>query len=234
MNEQQPEKQIRDIGLVLDVHSIFHTIQGEGPFTGSPAVFVRLAGCNLRCPGCDTDYTEGRQLLSVADILFNVQAYRPNGLVVVTGGEPFRQNLEPLFNTLLDAGYVVQVETNGTLAPTPYRYNLNPWERKGVYIVCSPKTPKVNRHIKAAACAFKYVVSANSIASDGLPLSVLGLDNGAPVARPDPWFGGMVYIQPADEGMTANTQANIDAAVQICREHGYSLQLQIHKLIGAE
>ena len=51
-NTQEPEKIDRD--RHLDVHSIFHTIQGEGPYCGHPAVFIRLAGCNLQCPGCDT------------------------------------------------------------------------------------------------------------------------------------------------------------------------------------
>ena len=63
MNQQAPEKQqLRGDGL-LAVHSIFYTIQGEGPFAGETAVFVRLAGCNLQCPLCDTDYTSDRRMV---------------------------------------------------------------------------------------------------------------------------------------------------------------------------
>src|SRR3954467_9071958 len=51
---------VRSDGNSLSIHSIFYTLQGEGPYSGCPAVFMRLAGCNLQCPGCDTDYTSGQ------------------------------------------------------------------------------------------------------------------------------------------------------------------------------
>src|SRR5574343_1826946 len=98
MNNQQPAP--RDFQDTLEVHSIFSTIQGEGPFCGRPAVFVRLAGCNLQCPGCDTDYTQNRARLDYEIILSIIRdqlaltASKAN-LIVVTGGEPFRQNIAP-------------------------------------------------------------------------------------------------------------------------------------------
>ena len=61
-NTQPAEKQVKSSGLILAINSIFYTIQGEGPFAGSPAVFVRLAGCNLQCPMCDTEYTSRQQM----------------------------------------------------------------------------------------------------------------------------------------------------------------------------
>ena len=67
-NSQPIEKRSRDAD-VLEVHSIFYTLQGEGPFCGSPAIFIRLAGCNLQCPGCDTDYTSKREHLSPETIV---------------------------------------------------------------------------------------------------------------------------------------------------------------------
>ena len=90
----QPIEKIEHYGVPddggLDVHSIFPTIQGEGPFVGQPAIFIRLAGCNLQCPLCDTEYTEGRIRLSVPVIFDAVQEhirlFAP--LIVITGGEP--------------------------------------------------------------------------------------------------------------------------------------------------
>ena len=57
INSQAIEKSAHYTTRSYDVHSIFPTIQGEGPFVGQPAIFIRLAGCNLQCPACDTDYT---------------------------------------------------------------------------------------------------------------------------------------------------------------------------------
>ena len=102
MNTQDPEPRI--LNALLQVHSIFHTIQGEGPFAGTPAVFIRLAGCNLKCPGCDTEYTSKRKEMTVAQILdaiYEVSSITTK-LVVITGGEPFRQDLTRLLNALTE------------------------------------------------------------------------------------------------------------------------------------
>ena len=91
INIQPIEKYVQAENKMLDVHSIFYTIQGEGPFTGCPAVFVRLAGCNLKCPGCDTDYTSNRTPMTAEQILNKIlELASPATLVVITGGEPFR------------------------------------------------------------------------------------------------------------------------------------------------
>ena len=67
-NQQLADKPVlNETGLSLQVNSIFYTIQGEGPFAGRPAIFIRLAGCNLQCPGCDTEYTK-RQTMTVDEI----------------------------------------------------------------------------------------------------------------------------------------------------------------------
>ena len=70
----------------MRINEIFYSLQGEGRFTGVPAVFVRLAGCNLRCPFCDTDFTSVTET-SAADIVREVKRY-PARHVVLTGGEP--------------------------------------------------------------------------------------------------------------------------------------------------
>jgi 7-carboxy-7-deazaguanine synthase len=97
------------------ISEIFASIQGESSYAGLPCVFVRTAGCNLRCDYCDTTYAyEGGRSMSVDEILAAVSE-RGLGLVEVTGGEPLHQkNVPLLIKGLLDAGYTTLVETNGS------------------------------------------------------------------------------------------------------------------------
>lgn len=99
----------------VKINEIFTSIQGESTFAGLPCVFVRTAGCNLRCRYCDTTYAyeEGKEI-EVGEILKVVSGYRLR-LVEVTGGEPLHQkNVPVLITALLDAGYKTLVETNGS------------------------------------------------------------------------------------------------------------------------
>jgi 7-carboxy-7-deazaguanine synthase len=233
MNIQPIEKRSQRTDGSLQVHSIFHTIQGEGPFCGTPAVFVRLAGCNLQCPACDTDYTSTRALMAPHSILALVQEQARSGLVVITGGEPFRQELRPFLWELVDAGYYVQIESNGTLQPAVFGYNLLPDDRKGVYLVCSPKTGKLHPDVYNVACALKYVVSHDAIREeDGLPLSALRHPSNPYPARPPEGWNRPVYVQPMDAHDQQLNRLNYKAAVASCLKHGHILQLQVHKIIG--
>src|SRR6185503_1731335 len=113
----------------LKVSEIFASIQGEGPSAGAPSVFLRLAQCNLHCAWCDTKYTwdwttyrfeDEVRTESVSAVAVRLRAHSEQRLVV-TGGEPLLQE-EALFELfrLLDerARYVVEIETNGTIAPS--------------------------------------------------------------------------------------------------------------------
>jgi 7-carboxy-7-deazaguanine synthase len=241
-NHQPVEKTVRNDDGFVDLHSIFYTIQGEGPFAGSPAVFVRLAGCNLQCPICDTEYTDGRRKVTPTEVLSMVYGKKAFAcqLIVITGGEPFRQPIGPLIETFLDAGFAVQIESNGTLPPprlTGYEYqtSIRPPSRGGAYIVCSPKAGKVNEELVSRACCFKYVMAIDDgIGEDGLPLKALGHTANPRLARPPSWWDRPVYLQPADEQDMDKNFANQGAVVKSCMERGYTLQLQIHKLIGRE
>ena len=118
------------------INEIFQTIQGEGVFTGVPAIFVRLQGCPVGCPWCDTRHTwvvdparevgrrevldrsnesDGWSKMSTEEILgsFETLGYRARH-VVLTGGEPCLYDLHELSSALLAAGYQVQIETSGT------------------------------------------------------------------------------------------------------------------------
>jgi len=101
----------------MKVIEIFSSISGEGSKQGIPATFIRFAGCNLHCAWCDTpeSHDEGAEM-SIEEIVSAVSAGVPR-YVVITGGEPLLQeeNLKTLLPILRDAGYHIEIETNGTL-----------------------------------------------------------------------------------------------------------------------
>lgn len=99
----------------LKVNEIFYSIQGESTFAGCPTVFIRLTGCNLRCNYCDTEYAfiDGVNK-TIGQIVTKVKSYGCD-LVEVTGGEPLIQKNTPLLiKKLLDVGFTVLLETNGS------------------------------------------------------------------------------------------------------------------------
>ena len=102
--------------MPLKVNEIFYSIQGESTYAGQPCVFVRLTGCNLRCSYCDTQYAyeEGR-IMEVNHIFEQVDPHQCR-LVEITGGEPLVQEETPvLIESLLNDGYEVLLETNGSM-----------------------------------------------------------------------------------------------------------------------
>lgn len=240
INTQPIEKREPSYEGTLQVHSIFKTIQGEGPFCGTPCVFVRLAGCNLQCPACDTDYTSERYIMDPAEIIREVkdrwrkERYLDPGLVVITGGEPFRQHIGELIDMLIHNGFYVQVESNGTMNPPVLPWNKDTGARRGAYLVVSPKTGKINSLAEAAACALKYVIRYDQDhLGDGLPKRALDMPK-LP-ARPTPGlFTGQIYIQPLDSKDEAENRRHTDQAVASALAYGYILQLQVHKFIGVE
>lgn len=197
----------------LKVREIFASIQGEGPFSGQPAIFVRLAGCNIQCPFCDTDHeSEVKEWEShlLADHIFSIiKGSFPNiNLVVITGGEPFLQNFEGVVAwLLLDKTIQVQVETNGTIDPEWYIDDLT--------IVVSPKPGHSVRIQKIDA--FKLLVREGEF----------------------PFMPGQqhiidTYLQPIDEKDPVQNKKNMDWAVKLCLETGYKLSLQLHKILSIQ
>jgi 7-carboxy-7-deazaguanine synthase len=101
----------------MQIIEIYKSLQGESSYSGLPCVFVRLAGCNLRCVWCDSEYTfKGGSRLTQEQIEAEVHRLLPDkGLVEITGGEPMLQEREvvPLMASLLASGYTVLLETSG-------------------------------------------------------------------------------------------------------------------------
>lgn len=222
-------KQVLDDGQQLWVQEVFYTLQGEGPWTGHPSIFVRLAGCNLKCFWCDTDFESSNWLPSLDELLRRISDERPvfADLVVVTGGEPFRQNIEPLVSRLLEQDLRVQIETSGTLwVDLP--------EHPGLSIVCSPKTKNLHPDIIPRIAAFKYVVGADCVdPKDGLPCASTQ-KRGVATKLYRPPAGASVYVMPRDDGDEERNVANRRACTTVALKFGYRLCLQTHKLLGLD
>jgi 7-carboxy-7-deazaguanine synthase len=101
---------------ILYINEIFYSIQGESTYQGWPCIFIRLAGCNLRCKWCDTTYAfyDGEKK-TFEEVLEHIRPYKTN-LVEITGGEPLLQkNIIPFMEVLLSKRYKVLLETSGSL-----------------------------------------------------------------------------------------------------------------------
>lgn len=93
----------------------FHSVQGEGYWTGVNAFFIRLAGCDVHCPWCDTKHSWNQRLhpkQTVTDLVKTAQSHHP-AIVIITGGEPLMHDLYPLTKRLKDVGLQVHLETSG-------------------------------------------------------------------------------------------------------------------------
>lgn len=226
-NPVRPQ-QLND-GQSLWIQSVFYTLQGEGPFIGKPAVFVRLSGCNLKCFWCDTDFESSTWQPSLNELLADIEIKRPEHckFIVITGGEPFRQNIAPLVESLLNSGLTVQIETNGTLwVDLPVSKNL--------HIVCSPKANFIHEKLLPRITTYKYVLDVDSIDPiDGLPnKSTQKMHSEIQIARPPE--DGEIFVMPIDSGDSKRNEDNKRACVDVAMKHGYRMTLQSHKLLNID
>ena len=212
INNQPPSKQT-DNPKLLEVTEIFDTIQGEGPLSGYPATFVRLAGCNLQCTWCDTIYNTV-DYLTPADIVARVN----HKIVVITGGEPFRQNIYQLCRELGNAGHTVQIETNGTICPPDHQLRFD-------VIVISPKTTGVHPRWFEVQKWANVVIK--TVIGDGAFPSQPGDKGGDPLENITPDI-----VMPLDSGNELENEHNKALAVEYVMKHDCRLQLQIHKELG--
>ena len=189
---------------MLQLAEIFYSVQGEGTWTGTPAVFVRLAGCNLACDFCDTDYST-KFFAGVDEVVARVRdAGGECPMVVLTGGEPLAQSQTPaLIDALRRDGRRVHVESNGTIFT-----ELS----DDVWLCVSPKE-RVDPRMAQRANEAKLIVD------ERVPEEHLALFAGKPV----------ILLQP--EG---NKPGNVALALDYAKAHPqrFRLSLQTHKFIG--
>jgi organic radical activating enzyme len=216
--------------MALSVVEVFGTVQGEGTQVGTPAVFVRLGGCNLwagteatREAGrgdcafwCDTVFTGGKRMevRHLLDRIGEIAEDWADPLVVLTGGEPMLQLSKPsgqeLVEKLVDIGYRVAVETNGTV-----RVDFGGLP---VHVTVSPKgmAGEPNRWdhvIQRTGDALKVVVPCP------IPLEEL-----------DEWHFTERYLQPMDLG--DGHVDHLDECIATAARMGWKVSVQTHKLVG--
>ena len=186
---------------------IFESLQGEGRNMGRPCVFVRFAGCNLACPWCDTDITT-RFTLDLSGLVAEVKSFKAKS-VILTGGEPTIQGEMPeLVAALKKEGFWIGVETNGTGEPD--------WLGFVDYVACSPKAEFPESLVLSHADEVRVVASSENVVD-------FCRDVRRRIEATD------YYISPCDRG------GNIDFATAkyvLSSLEGYSLSVQLHKLLG--
>ncbi|MCM1116340.1 MAG: 7-carboxy-7-deazaguanine synthase QueE [Pseudoflavonifractor sp.] len=193
----------------MRVNEIFYSLQGEGRWTGSPAVFIRLSGCNLTCSFCDTEHEPFTEMTE-EEIADEAAAFAGRH-VVITGGEPSLQLTVSLLEALKARGFFIQIETNGTKALPPAVMERIDW------VTCSPKLaahPKIGR--------IDELKALYDDGSDMTPLLEIGLTH--PECR---------YLQPLDTGLPGPNAHNVASAIGYIKTHPqWKLSLQTHKLLN--
>jgi 7-carboxy-7-deazaguanine synthase len=220
----------------VKIAEIFYSVQGEGMLTGTPSVFVRTSGCNLRCTWCDTPYTSWAPegvAMSVAEIVAEVRRH-PATHVVLTGGEPMIQpEVVELAHALHHAGLHVTIETAGTVwAPvvcdlmsiSPKLANSTPLDRDGGRWAAVHerlrRQPEIVRQLMAEyAYQLKFVIAARADMEE-----VERLIDSVQADR------SRVLLMP--EGADAATLSERGRwLVEICKERGYRFSPRLHVML---
>lgn len=198
----------------MKVNEIFYSLQGEGHYTGTPAVFVRFAGCNLRCWFCDTDFEKGVEM-SEDEIVEAVLQY-PTRYVVITGGEPTLQITASLCDKLHAHGLYLMMETNGT-RPLPEGCQID-------WITCSPKLIDVEEgKRKIATIRLRHIDELKVVFEDS-PTQDMALYEQIPATE--------YRLQPCDTQDPLCNQAILNKTIKYILQHPkWKLSLQTHKIL---
>ena len=191
------------------INEIFYSLQGEGYHSGTPAVFVRFSGCNLRCAFCDTQHQTG-DMMSLQEIVDEVDKYPLAYLVVLTGGEP-SLFIDEAFVTELKqkTGKIIAIETNGT---RPLPTNLD-------WVTLSPKTAFDGGGVEPCVLTF----------CDELKVVYLGQD----LAQYDGIKAKHRFLQPCFVENEEQRKANMQACVETVKTYpNWRLSLQIHRVLN--
>ena len=191
------------------INEIFYSLQGEGYHSGTPAVFVRFSGCNLHCAFCDTQHQVG-EILSLQEIVDEVNKHPVAPLVVLTGGEP-SLFIDEAFVTELKqkTGKRIAIETNGT---RPLPSNMD-------WVTFSPKSSFEGGN--AEPCVLKCC--------DELKVVYLGQD----LAQYDAIEAKHRFLQPCFYVDETQRKTNMKACVEaVMQNPGWRLSVQIHRVLN--
>ncbi|MCM1152521.1 MAG: 7-carboxy-7-deazaguanine synthase QueE [Muribaculum sp.] len=195
------------------INEIFYSLQGEGHHTGYPSVFIRLSGCNLKCPFCDTRHEDG-VMMTDDDVIHAVNLYTA-GWIVLTGGEP-ALHIDSEFVRLLKkaTGKKIAIETNGTI-PLPDGID---------WITVSPKTG-----ISGAKLDMDIVVSR----ADELKVIDLGQDLEPYFCLPCRQADTLMYLQPCWDPDPEVCEANrLRTVSRVLSDPRWTLSVQLHRFLG--
>lgn len=208
----------------MKINEIFYSLQGEGYFTGTPAVFLRMSGCNMKCSFCDTQHEEGREMTE-EEIVKEVSQY-PARHIVITGGEPTMQLNERLITLLHQEGFFIQIETNGT-NPLPgdeteqssyetltLRNGQRPTITGVDWVTCSPKGNEIRiQRIDELKLLFlpQYLNKYNKVEAK------------------------VKCLQPVDNGNVNENVNNLRSCIEYIKKHPeWRMSLQTHKMIDIQ
>ena len=210
---------LRVRNTVYHINEIFYSLQGEGFHTGRPAVFVRFAGCNLRCPFCDTDFSHSEPMTAeqIARRVFDYSTH-PHTLIVLTGGEPSLQVDNELVDALHAHQQTVTIETNGT-RPVPDNIDWVTVSPKAVPAADLPLTQADDSKVVLTQADEVKVVFTEST-EKLLPLWRTTIR------------ASHYYLQPCAQPGTEPSQTNTEAVVEYILSHpDWKLSLQTHKYL---
>lgn len=228
------------------VKAIWKTLQGEGLFAGRPAVFVRLVGCNMwsgyeadrerdaartgaECPlWCDTEFTkEDSRSYSASDLVSEMlETGGEIGFCVLTGGEPLLQIDAGLIRALHEEGFMVAIETNGTVSLREScwdesRQALNPPD----WIVCSPKLPEEQLRLE-------FFDELKLVVPDYLPENYATFAARARTHEAGGHTLPLLWLQPEDGPCYGDARR---LAIETALEHPqWRVSVQTHKILNVD
>lgn len=200
--------------MSVKVNEIFYSLQGEGFWTGTPMVFVRLSGCNLRCPFCDTDHV-GFEELSADEVVRKALAQAGDcRRICLTGGEPSLQADAALVTAFHEAGFYLHMETNGT-RPLPDGID---------WVTLSPKED-VSGLVGNGRVVLEQADEVKLVFDGKLPEERLEYWREFPAT----WH----FLQPCDVGAPARNREILRQTISYIASHpSWRLSLQTHKTLG--
>jgi len=199
---------------MLKVNETFYSLQGEGHWTGQTIFFIRLSGCNLNCPWCDTQYETFTQ--KEEEVLVKEALEFPSKRVVITGGEPTLQCLRKLTSLLHFGGLKTHLETNGTQIIA--RDN---WD----WVAVSPKSPVKTLNPRTMSMTNEIKIIC------GLPNWEKYISEVIKTCNPKE---SRFFLMPLAEGSNG-IKTHLPKAIEYClNDPEFTLCLQMHKIIGGK